>query len=142
MIIPSSVADPLHFDADPDTASHFDADPDPSFGCRSGSSLSRSCGWESGSYLSIWCGSMRIRIHNTDTHFKLFEITAWGRLTSEILVADALCTVIMVSCHLWYHTWQLAWVANLAGSSRQHSSWWPTWGGGRRSIVEEIPRIN
>jgi hypothetical protein len=25
----SSVADPLHFDADPDPACHFDADPDP-----------------------------------------------------------------------------------------------------------------
>jgi len=31
MIEKSSVADPHHFDADPDPAFHFDADPDPAF---------------------------------------------------------------------------------------------------------------
>jgi hypothetical protein len=37
---------------------------------------------------------IRIRIHNTDSHFKFLEITTWGRLAPEILLGEAPCNAI------------------------------------------------
>jgi hypothetical protein len=137
MIIPYSVADPHH----PDPASDFDADPDPSFGCRSGSSLSRSCGCGSGSYtFPFRYGSMRIRIqiHNIKQIFNFFEITAWGHLAPEILLADAPCTDIVVSCHPPDSSSE--WPPLLAVHVNIQADGQPGEGGG--GPIEQIPRLN
>ncbi len=110
-----------------------DTDPDPA--C--------SCGCESGSYLSIWCGSMRIRIHDTDTHFKFFEITAWGRLAPKILVSNTPFTATvpwMIYCHCHLPDSSPEWPTLLAVHVNIQADCQPGEGGG--GPIEQIPRIN